>query len=370
MQYDKYDFVVVGAGFFGCYVAQKLAELNPAKKILLLEKNHAIMKRASWTNQARVHRGYHYPRSLTTGLRSQANFNRFTEEYRESIYDNFNAYYAVAKNRSNVTSSQFEKFCKLIGAPLSEAPANIRNLFNKDHISTIYKVEEPAFNTETLANLIFKKLKKYSVNLELGVNVEKISSQSSPEFPLSIKTSKGSIQTQFVLNCSYSSLNEVLESSSNSLLDLKFQLTETPLLDVPSEFKNLGITIMCGPFFSLMPFPALSLHSLHHVRYTPHAEWTTKKSQIPFQQDELESSNLTRWSSISLDIKRFIPSLSTSKRIRSMWEIKTLLPQSEREDSRPILFHRAKNEFSNVISILGGKIDNVFDLDDQLEKLK
>jgi hypothetical protein len=30
---------------------------------------------------------------------------------------------------------------------------------------------------------------------------------------------------------------------------------------------------MGGPFFSTMPFPALGLHSVSHVRYTPHKGW-------------------------------------------------------------------------------------------------
>ncbi len=49
--------------------------------------------------------------------------------------------------------------------------------------------------------------------------------------------------------------------------------------------------------------------------------------------------------------------------LKSLWEIKTILPQSDANDSRPILFKR-DTELPGVISLLGGKIDNIYDLDD------
>ena len=45
------------------------------------------------------------------------------------------------------------------------------------------------------------------------------------------------------------------------------------LREMSDELKNSGITVMDGPFFSVMPFPAKGLHSFSHVRYTPHYEW-------------------------------------------------------------------------------------------------
>lgn len=54
---------------------------------------------------------------------------------------------------------------------------------------------------------------------------------------------------------------------------LKHGLTELALVEVPDRHRGLGVTVMDGPCFSLMPFPARGLHTLSHVRYTPHAHW-------------------------------------------------------------------------------------------------
>ena len=64
--------VVIGGGFYGCMLAAHLRQAGG--RVVLCEKHDDILERASHTNQARVHNGYHYPRSMLTGLRSRVNF--------------------------------------------------------------------------------------------------------------------------------------------------------------------------------------------------------------------------------------------------------------------------------------------------------
>jgi len=47
-------------------------------------------------------------------------------------------------------------------------------------------------------------------------------------------------------------------------------------------------------------------------------------------------------------------------KIKSYLAIKCLLPKSESNDSRPILYKF--NENGNILLTIGGKIDNIFDL--------
>ena len=68
------------------------------------------------------------------------------------------------------------------------------------------------------------------------------------------------------------------------------------------------------------------------------------------------------------DAERYFPMLKDCRRFDSIWEIKTVLPQSEIDDSRPILFRRDE-KLSNVISVMGGKSDNIYDVSEQLQEL-
>ena len=45
------------------------------------------------------------------------------------------------------------------------------------------------------------------------------------------------------------------------------------LVEPPAELGGAAVTVMDGPFFSLMPYPSRGLFTLSHVRYTPHCSW-------------------------------------------------------------------------------------------------
>ncbi len=60
----NYDKIIIGAGIYGLYSALICAKQQ--EKILVLEYDEKPFMRATYINQARVHMGYHYPRSLST----------------------------------------------------------------------------------------------------------------------------------------------------------------------------------------------------------------------------------------------------------------------------------------------------------------
>ena len=109
------DAIVIGGGFFGCSVALELKRLG-MERVAIFERETALLRRASYVNQARIHNGYHYPRALRTAQRSRANFERFIEDYRFAAKLDMGKLYAIAST-SRVNAAQFESFCAKIGAP-------------------------------------------------------------------------------------------------------------------------------------------------------------------------------------------------------------------------------------------------------------
>ena len=124
---------------------------------------------------------------------------------------------------------------------------------------------------------------------------------------------------------------------------------------------------MCGPFFSFMPFPCLGASTLSHVRYTPHNYWMDGKDSYFDGYDYLARvERKSNYPYMIRDAKRFVPALAKSRYIDSLWEIKTTLPQSEVDDSRPILM--LKNyRIPNLTYVMGGKIDNIYDVIAELQ---
>ncbi len=269
-----YDSVVVGGGFYGCVLAQHLRHAL-GHRTLLVEASSLLLARASYVNQARVHHGYHYPRSLLTGYRSRVTFERFIGDYRDCIDDRFTSYYAIGRLFSKVTAAQFKLFCQRIGAPIDTAPVEIRGLFNPNLIEDVFEVREVAFDAVKLRTRLTDQLNASGVEVRLGTAAERV--EQLPNSCLALSLSSGGTISRAtsaqVFNCTYSRMNRLLATSALPPLALKYELTELALVEVPEPLREVGITVMRGPFFSVIPFPPRELHSFSHVRYTPHCEW-------------------------------------------------------------------------------------------------
>ena len=77
----------------------------------------------------------------------------------------------------------------------------------------------------------------------------------------------------FVLNATYASVNQVLEKVKGVTAEpfgLKYELCEIILCKTGDKLRDIGFTVMDGPFFSIMPFGRTGYHSLTSVTFTPH----------------------------------------------------------------------------------------------------
>jgi glycine/D-amino acid oxidase-like deaminating enzyme len=361
------DAAVIGGGFFGCMTA--LALRQRYRHVVLLERDKDLLLRASYHNQARVHQGYHYPRSLRTALRSRVNFPRFVRQFEFCIERGFDKYYGVARQFSKVTARQFRNFFEHIGAPIERAPAAVRRLFNSALIEEVFRVTEYAFNAVRLREWLRQRLLESEVEIRFRTEATRVRAHACGRLLVSMHTSEQQheLLTKEVFNCTYSNLNQLLADSGLPLIPLKQELAEMALVRVPEPLAHMGITLMCGPFFSVMPFPARGLHSLSHVRYTPHAAWLEGAGpHHPASAKMAQGTRQSHFPWMVRDAARFLPLLHECRHEDSLWEIKTVLPRSEVDDSRPILLKR-DHGVTNLHCVLGAKIDNIFDLFEELD---
>jgi len=358
-QHDTYDAIVIGGGFYGCslglYLKQKFT------RVLILDEAPELLQRASYTNQARVHNGYHYPRGIITALRSHINFPRFVGEFRDCVIDQFTKVYAIARNNSKVNAFQFKRVFEQIGAPISVAPKYVKRLFNDSLIEEVFSVQEYAFDAVKLRDILRDRLAEAGAEIACNSPVDKIS-KSPDDDSLFVHLANGNrLKANQVLNCTYSQINRLLSRSGLPLVPFKHEMTELALIEVPEELKQLGVTVMDGPFFSTMPFPARGLHSLSHVRYTPHYNWTEPQDYEDERHRRPENPPKNNCIFMIKDAQRYIPALSESRHVDSLFEIKTVLVQNEVDDGRPILY-RKDYGFKNLSVVMGGKIDNIYDI--------
>ena len=69
------------------------------------------------------------------------------------------------------------------------------------------------------------------------------------------------------------------------------------------------------------------------------------------------------------DAQRYLPCLDRAEPRKTLFDVKTVLTKNERDDGRPILYQQMPAD-SRVVSILGGKIDNIYDLFSMLPQME
>jgi glycine/D-amino acid oxidase-like deaminating enzyme len=366
---DVQDALVIGGGFYGAAIAVYLTQQRGFKRVVLVEREAALMRRASYNNQARVHNGYHYPRSFTTAYRSRVNLPKFVRDWPEAVKQDFTKVYAIARRNSKVTAKQFERFCRDIGAAIQPADASVRGLFNSHLIEGVFQVEEYAFDTTKLAGWAERELKESGVQIRYKNHVTAIS-KGINSLQTVIRSEDGveqKISSRYVFNCTYSGLNQFKGDFPGVSTGLKQEITEMALVQIPESLKGIGVTVMDGPFFSMMPFPARGLHTLSHVRYTPHLHWSDKQGVDPYKKLQ-DYNRVSRVDRMIRDTGRYIPEILKAKYVDSLFEVKTVLVKNESDDGRPILFEQHE-ELPGCYSVLGGKIDNIYDVLERLVEI-
>lgn len=361
---SKYDAVVLGAGFFGLRIAQFLRESGLAR-VAILEAEPTAMERASYVNQARVHNGYHYPRSILTAFRSRVSSRSFASEYESAIFSDFEHIYAIASSLSKTNAKQFEAFCERIGAPLQEAPPSITHSFSERLIEKSWIVEEVAFDSRELRNLILRRIASLG-GIEI-VYREAASRVRQSKGMVCVETKSGmEFNAPIVISSLYAATNELHQKSGLALLPLQHEITEMALVKMPELWRNRALTVMDGPFFSMVPFPSENLHTLSHVRYTPQVRWE-EHDGVPIRARSRESLEISRttFREMKADLNRYVSGFEHVEYVKSIREVKTVLAKNDLTDSRPIIV-RTGFGIDGYYCVLGGKIDNVADVIDEL----
>ena len=370
------DKIIIGAGLYGLYAALYCAKLG--QQVVVLEQEAQAFTRATYINQARVHMGYHYPRSISTALKSAGYFERFVSNYGFCIHDRFEQIYATSANFSWTDAAEFQKFCRDAGIPCSEVP--VEKYFKAGTCDGVFLTREYTYDAMILRDYFLEQLAGYpGVQIQYGVKLLSIEPEG---INYRVICEQGEYLAPFVLNATYASVNHVLEKLNIPAVEkfaLKYELCEIILCDVGASLKDVGLTVMDGPFFSLMPFGKTGLHSLTSVTFTPHATdyhtvpafSCTRKEEGQCAPGQLGNCNdciykpETAWEYMAALARKYVKDEHRFSYKKSLFSMKPILKASEIDDSRPTVIKIA-SEGPTFISVLSGKINTVYDLDEFL----
>ena len=373
---DKYDKIIVGGGLYGLYSALYCGKKH--QKILVLEQDVASFSRATYINQARVHQGYHYPRSLSTALKSAYYFDRFNNDYDFCINSRFNKIYAISSKYSWTSGKEFETFCRAANIPCEKVVAD--KFFKNNMVEEAFLTEEYTYDAKILCKYFLdeiSKLKNVTIKYKSAVtNIRK----SDKSYIVTVND-LDEYETGYVLNATYASTNQIIDKLGFENFKIKYEKCEIILCKPNNELKKYGITVMDGPFFSIMPFGKSGYHSLTSVTFTPHETsydvLPTFKCQSECNgycsKNKLGNCNncivkpVSAFPYMSNLANKYLKDEYSYEYSKSLYSIKPILMSSEVDDSRPTVIRKLSTN-PTFVSVLSGKINTVYDLEEILDE--
>lgn len=371
---ESYDKIIIGAGLYGLYAAYQCGKKG--QKVIILECDPKPFSRATYVNQARVHQGYHYPRSLSTAIKSANYFEKFVHDFDFAIHKEFKKIYATSAQYSWTNREQFIGFCKAVNIPCEEVLPS--KFFKESMCDGAFLTNEYTYDADLLKNYFLEKIAGMnSVRICYDSPVQGIEKTAST-YKVFTK-GENAFEAPFLLNASYASTNQILDMVGFEKFKIKYELCEIILCDVNKALKDFGFTVMDGPFFSIMPFGKTGLHSLTAVTFTPHS---TSYDPLPNFICQKESNgycsprHLGNCSTCPAKPATAFPYMANLARKYlkdeyeftykdSLFSMKPILMNSEIDDSRPTMI-RVFSQEPTFVSVLSGKINTVYDLDEVL----
>jgi hypothetical protein len=333
------NILVIGAGIFGSVVALVLSE-NKRHNVTLVEESNDILDKASKHNHNRLHLGFHYPRSIETAKQSVTGLVSFFINFKEAINNNFPKYYLIERT-GKTTPEQFINFCDEMNLFYKEEWPDVS--LNRENILLSVLTEEPGFDYDIIKQILKEKFAKSKVNIIFN---KSISTKSDCEI------------YDVVINCTYAGINKISNIFNINPLTLKHQDVFIPIIKL--DIKRMGLTIMDGPFCSVMPFGFnKNQYLLYHVKHS------VLDQQIGFDYNHKNINS--NYETILNESLKYYTFLNKAEYL-NYYRTTRVLPIND-NDERVTDFTVNNIDDKKIITVLSGKVSTCWDTAYQIKKL-
>ncbi len=356
---------VVGCGIFGAEVA--ISAARAGFDVTVYEAAGSILAGASRNNQNRLHLGFHYPRDLETGRQSIRGFQRFVDTYPECIEGGFPNAYFIADQGSFTSPDAYLEFCDRLGMPYSrlaavDFPVEVRGA------ATGVLCGEVVYDCGLLRSLVAQRLEQIGVRVVVNQPVLALEEVGDG---LRMQLGDGTMaHVDAVVNCSYADINRLTEQLGHPTVEREYEYTAVPIirLDIP----KVGITVMDGPFMTVLPYGKSGEFLLYNVENTVVARSVDRQLDPSWLKPETSPfSSVDKqafFGSMVAACSRFVPALAGAEMVGCLQGPRMVLARNHSTDARPSLLNSYGGRYHTVFS---GKIDHcVWVAEDVCERLK
>jgi len=304
------DIIVIGGGIHGITVAIAAAEAGG--RVTLIDKNLELLNGTSGSTHNRAHMGYHYPRSVETAHECQKGLESYQKHYPEALI--YPPGYYIIEKTSNTTTTEYESFCTKMGIP-SRIQWPSEEFLLRDRISAPFLVHEPIFNTVLLRAQLEKKYQRKGVAVKNDAEVVESSPRTSDLFSLTVREGQrlSTYQADVVINATYSYANNVLGVFHLHEHMTRYRMQVTEVVVAQSALDIPPLTIMDGPFMSIMPYGG---HDTQFLVYdVEHSVADEKESYLHDDSRVYPSS----WETMVQKGESYFPFMKELTYVESLW---------------------------------------------------
>jgi hypothetical protein len=238
---------VLGGGWYGCHITLRLLEMG--HDAVLWESRNDLFSGASGANPARLHLGFHYPRSKLTRAMSQEHYGEFRKRYAHLTRGVPVNVYAVAANDSLV---DFGTYCQVL----------------KGEVEYVTVANTAELGLENVEGALLTGERHIRIDLARDYFKQALGARACFLAPCDgVDLTKDESWFDYTIDCTFCALD-----SKN--ID-RYEPCITGILSGPT---GTAITIMDGPFPSIYPWDeSRGLSSLTSALHTPIKRCSTRE---------------------------------------------------------------------------------------------
>jgi glycine/D-amino acid oxidase-like deaminating enzyme len=352
---------IIGAGIFGSEAAIQLAKHG--HKVELFEKNDNILSGATSNSTNRLHVGLHYPRDLETALQSKNGFLEFETRFPSAIRGNFNNYYALSRQNSRISLKEYLAAAERAQIEIIAVDKlDLREKgFNTSEIESAWICNEKVIDMASLRKCLLLDIDECNITLNLKTEIKSI--ESNPKGWI-LNSNEGYLETFDVLvRATYGS--DQITGLPTSRVDQVKEFHKTLVLEVLTSGPSLGMTVVDGDFFTMLPNGFADTHLIYgptasvlarHVGENPPSSWNKISEDVVTDA----TANLIR------RMQHWAPGIEVKAIQGVKLAIRTIQANVSSTDRR---LSEIRNPRKNYYELSAGKIDHAVTMAKNLCKI-
>jgi hypothetical protein len=344
---------VIGAGIFGLETAIQLQQQG--YRVTIFERRAGILQEGTGNSVLRLHLGLHYPRDLETAIQSRRGYESFLNKFSDGVNLTFSNYYAIAKEGSKVSTTEFKAFAHAAKISIKAVSTDVLEDKGVETklLDSAWECAEGVIDLNYLRDYFNAEINHLGINLITNCEIRS-ANRSGNSWEIFGESSRGTFN--FIVRATYGL--DRITSDSSSVENRAYEYHRTFALEIEFDAPSFGLTVIDGDFLTLLPKGFTSNFFVYGP--TPSVLARYEGSNFPSQWNDRGIFDMKLAEEILLTrLHEWIPSFSGCRVVSHLNTVRSIQPNMSTTDKRVSNVQMTEHNF---IDIWSGKIDHCIEI--------